>query len=708
MTNLARYIAHEGLRPPQAIGVFGEWGSGKSFFMQALRSQISLTAWQTREALEADRRSVFCSRVVQIDFNAWHYVESNLWASLAGTIFERLHEEMVAEAKKDETLDPNALFRALETYKEAMQEKGTRDVELKQLETQRDDLKKKLDEQAGSARTAVASAATVVMDIAQKELSKLDEEQRDRVVKFVGASNAKAFTEAGKEAGKVVGAVRSFARNVDADVRSRSGRNKLLALALVIAGAAAVPFLADGVRALISRWWPEIGAQFPELGASIGVYLLSAAGILGRFARSGGKLWTLAMELQQKVAAEYKRREATPQPELAAAQALVDAARQTRDASDVDVQDQRKKLADVEATLRAANPGVRMKSFLEERVRDKSYEQHLGLISLVRRDFQMLSRVMNEYWAKRDPKKPYAEIDVVSDDATTIEKRRVPFIERIVLYIDDLDRCPPAKVVDVLQAVHLLLGFDLFVVVVAVDVRWVGRSLLRQYRDLLADTTVAANDGTTWNRASSDDYLEKIFQIPFRIVPLNSSAVEEFVAGKLREPFLGRETLDQDTTIPAVDLEPKDSVLYPEEHDCIERLHTCLGRSPRRVDRFVNVYRLIRAGMAEGRVETLIREQSYRHLLALFAILTGSARLGPRVIEQLHRALREPVPPGPLSNWLQTFPDLDSFDEDEVASVSAVIDYLDGLGSPTTNQELLDWIPEVAQYSFREVKLRRT
>lgn len=53
-------------------------------------------------------------------------------------------------------------------------------------------------------------------------------------------------------------------------------------------------------------------------------------------------------------------------------------------------------------------------------------------------------------------------------------------VERIVLYIDDLDRCPPKRVVEVLEAVHLLLAFPLFVVVVGVDVRWVSREAAGQ------------------------------------------------------------------------------------------------------------------------------------------------------------------------------------------------------------------------------------
>jgi hypothetical protein len=37
--------------------------------------------------------------------------------------------------------------------------------------------------------------------------------------------------------------------------------------------------------------------------------------------------------------------------------------------------------------------------------------------------------------------------------------RRVrPPLQRIVLYVDDLDRCPPRRVVEVLTAVHLMLA----------------------------------------------------------------------------------------------------------------------------------------------------------------------------------------------------------------------------------------------------------
>ncbi|MEE9251477.1 MAG: P-loop NTPase fold protein, partial [Alphaproteobacteria bacterium] len=150
---------------------------------------------------------------------------------------------------------------------------------------------------------------------------------------------------------------------------------------------------------------------------------------------------------------------------------------------------------------------------------------------------------------------------------------------RLILLIDDLDRCPPEKVVDVLQAVHLLLYFPLFIVVVAVDARWLSRSLKDQYPDLLEENVTLAREvadvavrqdrsegaslpeegglsygsahfdgskGTVTGAgraASSQDYLEKIFQIPYWVRPMEGEAskayVRKIVAADVRKPAQG-------------------------------------------------------------------------------------------------------------------------------------------------------------------------
>jgi hypothetical protein len=79
----ARVIAAKSFEPPLAIALFGKWGSGKSFFMRKLREQIE--DFSLREA-----NGMYCKGVVHIHFNAWSYMDSNLWASFVSRIFEGL------------------------------------------------------------------------------------------------------------------------------------------------------------------------------------------------------------------------------------------------------------------------------------------------------------------------------------------------------------------------------------------------------------------------------------------------------------------------------------------------------------------------------------------------------------------------------------------------------------------------------------------
>jgi len=110
--------------------------------------------------------------------------------------------------------------------------------------------------------------------------------------------------------------------------------------------------------------------------------------------------------------------------------------------------------------------GRRLYRFIEERAASSDYQRYVGLIGLIRRDFQELARLMKRAQAERDA-------------GEQLTDPNLPRIDRIILYIDDLDRCSANRVVEVLQAVHLLLAFPLFAVVVGVDSRWLLRSLQR-------------------------------------------------------------------------------------------------------------------------------------------------------------------------------------------------------------------------------------
>jgi hypothetical protein len=80
---LAALIASVQLKAPMAIGLFGAWGSGKSFVLTLIRQMLTeITATGHAEGYLDDVRVV--------RFNAWQYAEVNLWASLVDEVLSEI------------------------------------------------------------------------------------------------------------------------------------------------------------------------------------------------------------------------------------------------------------------------------------------------------------------------------------------------------------------------------------------------------------------------------------------------------------------------------------------------------------------------------------------------------------------------------------------------------------------------------------------
>ena len=101
----AYLLASRGLKPPLAVGLFGDWGSGKSFFMDSVRERIDQITQDPNVIKRKQAQVPFWKRIIQIQFNAWHYVEGELWASLVDHIFNQLRmkgetEDLVKKRRK--------------------------------------------------------------------------------------------------------------------------------------------------------------------------------------------------------------------------------------------------------------------------------------------------------------------------------------------------------------------------------------------------------------------------------------------------------------------------------------------------------------------------------------------------------------------------------------------------------------------------------
>lgn len=86
---------------------------------------------------------------------------------------------------------------------------------------------------------------------------------------------------------------------------------------------------------------------------------------------------------------------------------------------------------------------------------------------------------------------------------------------RIVVLIDDLDRCMPHKIVDVLESIKLMLDVSGFVFVLALDPDIIKRAVETYYGE----------EGYS----SGSDYLKKLVQVEFHIPPLRPQDVKEYV-----------------------------------------------------------------------------------------------------------------------------------------------------------------------------------
>jgi hypothetical protein len=101
-------------------------------------------------------------------------------------------------------------------------------------------------------------------------------------------------------------------------------------------------------------------------------------------------------------------------------------------------------------------------------------------------------------------------------------KKRLPQKTKIVVIIDDLDRCNSDKIAETLEAIKLLLVFDIFIVFLAIDANVISRAIEKRYKEMLAE---AGRSGYL--------FLEKIIQIPFRIPEPDSSMLDRYLFGLL-------------------------------------------------------------------------------------------------------------------------------------------------------------------------------
>lgn len=641
---LGHIVAARAVSPPLSLGLFGDWGSGKSFFMAKLRRYVAELAEAVRTAesdrsptgetaapsLPAEPSPAFCARIVQVEFNAWHYADANLWASLVTHIFDVLARAL-AGSEEDQTearlQREQQLARALVREAEREREEAERDVEnaqdaLQEARQTRAEAQGRLAEQLDEVGSLLTDHPAVHTAL-QKTAEQLN----------LPPMVAQSYQTL-KETAEAMRGLSERLSVVGHQIASSSSKGMALGAGLA---AVALPLLL----------WPalqwaagHIGVQLSDAVVAVTTIAAYVGGVAewGRRQLQRADTFVGTIEGAYRQAAEVRERRRTS-PETRKQQLDLEDARLRESSAREALHDAEARLQRIEHELREFAPGRQLERLIVERSRGDRYRQHLGIISLIREDFDRMGTLFKRIAA---------------------ENESAP-IERIVLYVDDLDRCQPQRVVEVLEAVHLLMASELFVVIVAVDPRWLRQCLADYYPTLLGN-------GQPDDRASSpQDYLEKIFQIPFTLRPVQDGGYRSLVSDLLQDPPArsaagagsdGAEDGRADrrpgdapneatwsnpadlssTTAPVLDLSPEQLRIPEREQEALHHLSP-LFATPRTIKRFVNIYRLLRVSLPESGFSALEGRGDapgeYRAALLLLAVVAGQPNLAPTVLRDV-------------------------------------------------------------------------
>ncbi len=648
----AKVMTARSFSPPLAIALFGKWGSGKSFFMNKLKSRI--------EQLSSHKQNnIYCKGVAQIHFNAWSYMDTNLWASFTTKIFQSLNEYITQNTVSSEA---KKYVETHLSYNLTISKEEIATLEKKENEIQKTliDLNRKEEELSTDLRRRinVIQRKTVfkvidkvnqqfnVEEKLQEALNKNDSYVAtiDEIRKIIPESYWHDPNVAYQNARSKYTFLKEF-------LSKKNILRNALWLIIILIIILVTPALLYASKMKIS----EMDFTLPQ---SLLVTLTILSAIYVKAERAYYKLrpiiiafWQVKEEHGKQIADAISRFE---QEEKALKLEIENKSSELAIVIN-QIQETKIQKADFEFKINNMLSTEALRSFIEKRAGSDDYKKHLGIISIVRKDFEIL----NELFVGHNKENQVNENAIIFK-----EKFKTP-LERIILYIDDLDRCPEENVVQVLEAVNLLMAFPLFIVVVGVDPRWVKNALIKKHH-LQFSGQINGFEYNTIEIIDPSNYLEKIFQIPFCLKDANQESIKGMIRnlskpatslsttanilsdGKIELKIsndstndlenveipigeilsnLGNPAVTKEPNVTNIDAQVAETLILSDlEVSFLEDMSIVIGNNPRTIKRFVNTYRIIKAH-EDFDYDTNTEEIELLSVMFLLALSIGKYKL---------------------------------------------------------------------------------
>ncbi|KGK31630.1 P-loop NTPase fold protein [Cellulophaga sp. E6(2014)] len=203
------------------------------------------------------------------------------------------------------------------------------------------------------------------------------------------------------------------------------------------------------------------------------------------------------------------------------------------------------------------------------------------------------------------------ESDVEKVTSNPVAEFRNDFIDllettgfkRLVVIIDDLDRCKPERIIENLEAIKLFVNVPKTAFIIGADPRIVRHAIEYKYG--------SSNPIKEDNSRIVEDYLEKLIQLPYSLPKLSEPEVETYISMLICKREIGNEKFknihsnfqefrvkDKYSTYGLLNME---TVLLPEDFEKVKSnvisipslvplITQSLYGNPRQIKRFLNTY----------------------------------------------------------------------------------------------------------------------
>ena len=489
------------LKPPFVIGILGKWGmSSDSTFFNLMLEHVATIQHQPHHALAKQG----CGHLFVIEFSAWTHSKGDIWSALMYTIQKSLNEQLQFEQHLDDQDLKDGKVSTTEVFTKSKTKEGA------------EDLKKSHDKSVWKAFQKVKQNGDQVSELLLKTIDSKYQQDKDKL--------KQVEKELSDKKGKVKAKQDTIVKKKQVKVAHENVNRHLNAFGKKELEKQVKAGKLGDVDSLLEniKWYHHISfSDIPVAAIAVFVLFVIAASLCVKYENQleqwykylAGLLAGL-LPIIQTVLNSIKKMEPVltdvkkvatdidcPDLENLASEGLTGLDITTKNLTilqgDIETLEGQK----AELKTRGFAPeakGVSLKSSIAKKS-ESSTNKTLSVVHTAQEDLDRMTEGMLGHTNRK------------------IFPRGKP---RIALFVNDLDKCQHHTVVEVIEAIQLMVSSELFVAVVAMDPRYVTNAVEKHFGDLLSSKKTP----------TGMDYLEKFVQVPVRLPGLGDGTIDKFLS----------------------------------------------------------------------------------------------------------------------------------------------------------------------------------